>query len=113
MLVAGTDGRDSEAGSQRRMEGRPGTGLCSHKSLGGRETTTKMQSWQGQQEKGPVCKLQYPSGISKQKIMGLILFEGPAYVKNNNCGLAAHVTDSCYVYKGSSLMILIKQCSVL
>ncbi|KAK4828415.1 hypothetical protein QYF61_026271 [Mycteria americana] len=85
VLVAGTDGRDSEAGSQRRMEERPGTGLCSHKSFGDREEmTTKMQSWQGQQEEGPVSKLQYLSGISKQKTTCFILFEGLVYIKNNN-----------------------------
>ena len=94
--MAGTDRRDSEAGSQRRMEGKLGTGLCSHKSFGGREEmTTKMQSWQGQQEEGPVSKLQYLSSISKQKTTCLILFEGLSYVKNNKYGLAAHVADSC------------------
>lgn len=94
--MAGTDGRDSKAGSQRGMEGRPGTGLYSHKSFGGREeVTTKMQSWQGQQEEGPVSNLQCLSSISKQKTMCLIYFEGLACVKNKNYGVAAHVTDSC------------------
>jgi len=76
--------------------GEAGAGLCSQKSFGGREEmTTKMQSWQGQQREGPMSKLGYLSGISKQKTMCLILFKGLAYVKHNNCGLAVHVMDSC------------------
>lgn len=43
----------------------------------------------------PGSELQYLSSISKQKTVCLTLFDGPAYVKNNNYALAAHVTGSC------------------
>lgn len=93
--MAGTDGRDSEAGSHRRVEGRPETGLCSHKSFGGREEmTTKVQNWQEQQEEGPVSKLWYLSGISKQNHV-LHHFSAPDLCKEYNYSLAAHVMDSC------------------
>lgn len=94
--MAGADGRDREAGSWRRMEGSLGAGPCSHKSFGSRgEVTTKIRSWWGQQEEGPVSERQYLSSISEQKTVCLTLFEGLAYVENNNYVLAAHVTGSC------------------
>lgn len=62
--------------------------------------TTKIRSWWRQKEEEregwmPGSELQYLSSISKQKTVCLTLFDGPAYVKNNNYALAAHVTGSC------------------
>lgn len=74
--MAGTDGRDSKAGSQRRR----------------------------QQEEGAVPKLRGLSGVSKQTTICLIFFEGQSYVKNKKYGLAAHVTDSCVTCRKCGLL---------